>query len=47
MRTLRKARAVAVKELRQIRRDPLSLMMLLGLPAFLLILYGFALNFDW
>jgi ABC-2 type transport system permease protein len=41
-----KLRAVAVKELRQIRRDPLSLLMLLGLPAFLLVLYGFALNFD-
>lgn len=28
------------------RRDPLSLVMLLGLPALLLVLYGFALNFD-
>jgi ABC-2 type transport system permease protein len=43
---MRKLVAVAVKEMRQIRRDPLSLMMLLGLPAFLLVLYGFALNFD-
>jgi ABC-2 type transport system permease protein len=43
---VRKLRAVAVKELRQIRRDPLSLLMLLGLPAFMLVLYGFALNFD-
>jgi ABC-2 type transport system permease protein len=43
---MRKLRAVALKELRQIRRDPLSLLMLLGLPAFLLVLYGFALNFD-
>jgi ABC-2 type transport system permease protein len=43
---MKKLRAVAVKELRQIRRDPLSLLMLLGLPAFLLVLYGFALNFD-
>ena len=41
-----KLRAVALKELRQIRRDPLSLLMLLGLPAFMLVLYGFALNFD-
>lgn len=38
--------AVASKEVRQIRRDPLSLLMLLGLPAFMLVLYGFALNFD-
>ncbi|HUG53930.1 MAG TPA: ABC transporter permease [Vicinamibacteria bacterium] len=43
---MRKLRAVAVKELRQIRRDHLSLLMLLGLPAFMLVLYGFALNFD-
>jgi ABC-2 type transport system permease protein len=43
---MRKLRAVALKEARQIRRDPLSLLMLLGLPAFLLVLYGFALNFD-
>ena len=38
--------AVARKEVRQIRRDPLSLFLLLGLPAFMLVLYGFALNFD-
>ena len=38
--------AVAVKELRQIRRDPFSLVMLIALPAFMLVLYGFALNFD-
>ena len=39
-------RAVIVKELRQIRRDPFSLGMLIVLPAFMLVLYGFALNFD-
>jgi len=39
-------RAVMVKELRQIRRDPFSLGMLIALPAFMLVLYGFALNFD-
>jgi len=38
--------AVAVKELRQAARDPLSLTLLLVLPAALLLLYGFALNFD-
>jgi ABC-2 type transport system permease protein len=43
---MRKLMAVSVKEVRQIRRDPLSLLMLLGLPGFLLVLYGFALNFD-
>src|SRR5262249_27802246 len=41
-----KLAAVCVKEFLQIRRDPLSLLMLLGLPAFMLVLYGFALNFD-
>jgi ABC-2 type transport system permease protein len=35
-----------VKELRQVRRDPFSLLMLIALPAFMLVLYGFALNFD-
>jgi ABC-2 type transport system permease protein len=38
--------AVAGKELRQARRDPFSLMMLLGIPTFMLLLYGYALNFD-
>ena len=38
--------AVAGKELRQVRRDPFSLMMLLGIPTFMLLLYGYALNFD-
>jgi ABC-2 type transport system permease protein len=43
---LRKLWAVSVKELRQASRDPLSLIMLLGLPAMMLLLYGYALNFD-
>jgi ABC-2 type transport system permease protein len=43
---LNKIFAVAGKELRQTRRDPFSLMMLLGIPTFMLLLYGFALNFD-
>jgi drug efflux transport system permease protein len=38
--------AVVLKEIRQIGRDPFSLIMLIGLPAFMLVLYGFALNFD-
>jgi ABC-2 type transport system permease protein len=44
--SFRKIRAVAVKEVRQIRRDAMSLLMLVGLPAFMLVLYGYALNFD-
>lgn len=43
---MRKLWAVAVKELRQVRRDPYTLAMLLGVPAFMLLLYGYALNFD-
>ncbi|HTK82724.1 MAG TPA: ABC transporter permease [Bacteroidota bacterium] len=39
-------RPVIVKEFRQVRRDPTSLGMLLFLPAFLIILVGYALNFD-
>jgi len=38
--------AVLRKEFRQIRRDPTSLGMLLFLPAGLIILVGYALNFD-
>jgi ABC-2 type transport system permease protein len=43
---MRRLRAVVVKEIRQVRRDPFSLLMLVGLPALMLILYGYALNFD-
>jgi ABC-2 type transport system permease protein len=43
---MRRTWAVTRKELRQVVRDPLSLIMLIGLPAFMLILYGYALNFD-
>lgn len=43
---MRKIWAVAVKETRQAARDPLSLAMLLGVPAFMVLLYGYALNRD-
>ena len=43
---MRRLAAVVVKEVRQVRRDPFSLMMLIALPALMLVLYGFALNFD-
>jgi ABC-2 type transport system permease protein len=43
---VRRLAAVAIKELRQIRRDPFSLLMLIAFPAFMLVIYGFALNFD-
>jgi drug efflux transport system permease protein len=43
---MRKAIAVARKEFRQIARDRRSLLVLLFVPAFFLLLYGYALNFD-
>ncbi len=43
---MRKMMAVAVKEFRQIWRDTRTLMTLLFVPAFFLLLYGYALNFD-
>ena len=43
---LRSLRPLIIKEFRQIRRDPTSLGMLLFLPAILIILVGYALNFD-
>jgi ABC-2 type transport system permease protein len=42
----RSLRPVIIKEFRQVRRDPTSLGMLLFLPAFLIVLVGYALNFD-
>ena len=38
--------AVAAKEMRQIRRDQRSLLILLFIPCLFLFLYGYALNFD-
>lgn len=38
--------AVALKELRQVRRDRRTLVILVFVPAFFLFLYGYALNFD-
>jgi ABC-2 type transport system permease protein len=39
-------RAVMIKEIRQIPRDRRTLLILLFIPAFFLLLYGYALNFD-
>jgi ABC-2 type transport system permease protein len=43
---MKKVKAVAAKELRQILRDRRTLMILLFVPAFFLLLFGYALNFD-
>lgn len=46
MAMLKLLKPVIVKELRQMRRDPTTLGMLLVLPPALIILVGYALNFD-
>ena len=43
---LRKVRAVATKEVHQVLRDRRTLFILLFVPAFFLLVYGYALNFD-
>lgn len=43
---MRQAVAVARKELRQVRRDRRTLLILLFVPALFLLLYGYALSFD-
>lgn len=43
---MRRLLAMTLKELRQASRDPLSLGLLVALPAFMLLLYGYALSFD-
>ena len=43
---MRSLLAVARKELRQIRRDRQTLMVMAFVPVFFLLLYGYALNFD-
>jgi ABC-2 type transport system permease protein len=43
---VRGALAVGRKELRQIVRDRRTLLILAFIPAFFLLLYGYALNFD-
>lgn len=42
----RRLRPIIIKEFRQVRRDKRSLGVLLVLPAFLLLIIGYALNFD-
>jgi ABC-2 type transport system permease protein len=43
---VKKARLPSAWEFRQIRRDRRTLMILLFIPVFFLLLYGYALNFD-
>jgi ABC-2 type transport system permease protein len=43
---LNKIKPIFIKEIRQIRRDTLSLGVLVFIPAFMLVMFGYALNFD-
>ena len=43
---MRRAAAMAIKEVKQVLRDPLTLAMIIVLPMAMLVLYGYALNFD-
>jgi ABC-2 type transport system permease protein len=43
---MRKILAIALKELRQSWRDPLTLLLLIGIPTGLLLLFGYAIGFD-
>ncbi|MGD8816534.1 MAG: ABC transporter permease, partial [Acidobacteriota bacterium] len=43
---MRRALAMAVKEVKQVMRDPWTLGMLILLPMGMLVLYGYALSFD-
>ena len=42
----RRIYVVVCKELIQIKRDPIALMLLFMLPGFLLFIFGFAINLD-
>jgi len=43
---MKRAAAMAIKEVKQVLRDPLTLFMIIVLPMAMLVLYGYALNFD-
>lgn len=43
---LRRLRAVVVKEFRQIRRDRVTLAMIIGIPVMQLVLFGYAINLN-
>jgi ABC-2 type transport system permease protein len=43
---LRRLMAIVVKELRQLRRDRISLAMILGIPVMQLVLFGYAINLN-
>lgn len=46
MSILRRIRAIASKEVRQLRRDRLTLGMVMGIPLMQIVLFGYAINLD-
>ena len=46
MKSLRRIRAVAGKEARQLARDRLTLAMVIGIPMLQILLFGYAINMD-
>ena len=44
--SLRRLFAIMVKELRQMRRDRITLAMIVGIPVMQLVLFGYAINFT-
>jgi len=46
MRSLLRIRAITVKEVRQLRRDRLTLGMVVGVPLMQILLFGYAINMD-
>jgi ABC-2 type transport system permease protein len=46
MSVLRRIRAIASKEVRQLRRDRLTLGMVVGIPLMQIVLFGYAINLD-
>src|SRR4249919_1720391 len=43
---LRRVRAIAVKELRQMARDRLTLAMVIGIPLLQMMIFGYGINYD-
>ncbi len=46
MSALRRIRAIAAKEVRQLRRDRLTIGMVIGVPLIQIVLFGYAINMD-
>lgn len=46
MNSMRRLFAIASKEIRQLRRDHLTLAMIVGIPLLQMLLFGYAINFD-